>query len=151
MKELKAVILDYLNQAKLLQIGTTKNNKPWVATVWFSHDKDFNFYFISHGERRHSSELGDNPNVAGTIVAPHTLGSGEKVVGLQFEGIAEKIEDEEKLEKALDIYYSRYPNADRIPHEQFHNGVACYVIHPKTLVLFDQVDYFDNPRHELKL
>ena len=32
--DLRRLVVEYLIEAKLMQIGTVKGNKPWVATVW---------------------------------------------------------------------------------------------------------------------
>lgn len=155
--ELKKLIEDYLKEAKLMQIASVKDNKPWVASVWYVHDKDWNLHFISRKNRRHSLELKENPNIAGTITIPHTKGSGEKVRGLQFEGTAHDLTGKDELEtlkRAKELYLEKYSMAEDIPIENLSdpNGVATYyVIHPSKFVLFDEVNFPDNPRQELKI
>lgn len=155
MTNIKELIIDYLNQAKLMQIATSKNNKPWVASVWYVHDEKLNLYFISKRHRRHSLELKDNPNIAGAIVVPHTKGSGEKVRGLQFEGTSHDLTDEpDELEKVHKLYLAKYSLAEDIPLKQLTDSkwlATYYVVHPKTFVLFDEINFPDNPRQELKL
>lgn len=153
MLDIKKLIIDYLKEAKLMQVATAKNNKPWIATVWYVHDDDLNLYFISRKTRRHSLELKENSHVAGAIVKPHTIGSGEKVRGLQFEGIGEEC-SHDVLGKARDLYLAKYPTAEQIPLEQLQDPTfiaAFYVIRPTTFVLFDEVSFPDNPRQELTL
>lgn len=104
---LEKLIEEYLREAKLMQVATVKNNRPWVASVWYVHDKDWNLYFISRKSRRHSLELKDNQYVAGTIVKPHTKGSGEKVRGIQFEGKAKETKGK-TLELARSLAEARY-------------------------------------------
>ena len=77
-KNLEMLVREYLKEAKLMQIATVKNGKPWVASVWYANDDDLKLYFISRKSRRHSLELKKNQNVAGAIIKPHTIGSGEK-------------------------------------------------------------------------
>ena len=106
---LRQLIEDYFKKAKLMQIATAKNNKPWVAIVWFAYDEDFNFYFISQKQRRHSLEIKENENISGTIVLPHkTL--GVKVRGIQFEGKGYEISALE-LPRAFKLFVKRFPNA----------------------------------------
>lgn len=153
MKDLRGMVLDYLREAKLMQIATSKDNKPWVATVWYVNDDDLNLYFISRKARRHSLEIKENPNVAGAIVKPHTQGSGEKVRGLQFEGTVEWCFGE-TLQKARELYLAKYPMAERVPLETLEDPnftAAFYVVRPKAFVLFDEVNFADNPRQELRL
>jgi len=150
--KLKKMILDYLKEAKLLQIATAKNNKPWVATLWYVHDSKFNLYFISRRSRRHSLELMRNPDVAGAITKTHIIGSGEKVRGLQFEGKAEECHGA-TLKEASKLYLSKYPRAVKIPLEKLQdpNFTATYVVHPRTFVLFDEVNFPKEPRQEIKI
>ena len=149
---LNKLINEYLNEAKLMQVATTKGNKPWVSSVWYVHDEDWNLYFISRRNRRHSFELKGNPNVAGTITVPHTKGSGEKVRGLQFEGTAHDLTDEpEELEKTNKLYLAKYPMAEDIPLEKLNDqkwAATFYVIHPSSFVLFDEVNFPDDSRQE---
>lgn len=151
---LKKLIADYLREAKLMQVATSKNNKPWVATVWYVHDEDWNLYFISRHNRRHSFDLKENPNVAGTIVKSHkTL--GVKVRGIQFEGKALKVSITE-LPDAFNLFVKRYPKAKvhiNSVNDTIKNitGTCIYKIIPLRIVLFDEVNFPDNPRQELKL
>lgn len=154
-KKLRKHVVDYLKEAKLMQIATSKNNKPWVATVWYVHDDELNLYFISRRSTRHSLEIRDNTNVAGAIVKPHVKGSGEKVIGLQFEGTSHDITDEpDVLKKVHELYLAKHSLAEDIPLKQLSDPewiAAYYVIHPKTFVLFNDADFPNNPRKELKL
>lgn len=153
MKDLRGMILDYLREAKLMQVATSKDNKPWVATVWYASDEDLNIYFISRKARRHSLEIKENPAVAGAIVKPHLGGSGEKIAGLQLEGEAELCFGE-ALMKSRELYFAKYPAAEHIPLETLEDPnftAAFYVIRPKAFILFDEVNFPDNPRQELKL
>jgi uncharacterized protein YhbP (UPF0306 family) len=145
------LVREYLKEAKLMQIATVKDGKPWVASVWYANDDKLNLYFISRKTRRHSLELKDNTNVAGTIVKPHTIGSGEKVRGLQFEGIASECTNAD-LETASTLYLQKYPTAEKIPLETLRKPdfiAAFYIIKPKMFVLFDEVNYPDDPRQEM--
>lgn len=153
MKDLKELVSTYLEEAKLMQVATSKDNKPWVATVWYASDEDLNLYFISRKARRHSLEIKENPAVAGAIVKPHLEGSGEKVAGLQLEGEAELCFGDTLVE-ARGLYFAKYPAAEHIPLETFEDPnftAAFYVIRPKAFILFDEVNFPDNPRQELKL
>lgn len=151
--DLRKLIEDYLEKGKLMQIATVKEGKPWVASVWYSHDSDWNLYFISQKERRHSQELKSNPYVAGAIVVPHTKGSGETVRGLQFEGKARATQGDE-IKKARGLYLGKYPFAEQIPLEKLedpHCPYPFYIIQPSLFVLFDEMNFPDDPRQEYKL
>lgn len=157
MSDIRELIRSYLKEAKLMTLATARNNKPWVASVWYVHNEDLNLYFISRKSRRHSLELKENPNVAGAIVIPHFKGSGEKVRGLQFEGTAHDLtgdEERETLEEAKKLYLEKYSMAEDIPIKDLSDpsGIATYyVIHSTSFVLFDEINFPKNPRQELIL
>lgn len=153
MGELRELIEEYISEAKLMQIATSKDNKPWVATVWFVSDESLNLYFLSRESRRHSLELKQNQNVAGTIVIPHIIGSGQKVRGVQFEGIAERC-NEAEIEKIHKIYMEKFPTAESVQKGTTQNLNATakfYTVHPKLMILFDEVNFPNQPRRELVL
>src|SRR3989344_3203965 len=151
--DLRRLIGDYLADAKMMCLATSKNNKPWACAVWYVHDEDWNLYFISKKSRRHSIELTENQNIAGTIVVPHLKGSGEKVRGLQFEGTARACKLTE-LMKAHKLYMNKYELAEDIPKLELLKlslSYTYYKIIPSTIVLFDEINFPDAPRQELKL
>lgn len=151
--DLKSLIEDYLKEGKLMQVATSKGNKPWVASVWYVHDEKWNLYFISKKHRRHSKEIIENPEVAGVIVTPHTKGSGEKVRGLQFNGVARETNGHE-MDKANKLYKAKYELAEEIALEELMDPKVTYgyyIIEPKTFVLFDEINFPDDPRQELKV
>ena len=150
---LRKLVLDYLTEAKLMSIATCKDSMPWAANAWYVHDDELNLYFISRKNRRHSLELKENSHIAGTITKPHVIGSGEKVRGIQFEGVAHEATGK-TLEKALRLYLAKYPTAQKIPLEMLEKPdfiAAFYVIHAKILVLFDEINFPEEPRQELRI
>ncbi len=152
-KNLKKLIGDYLTEAKMMCLATSKGNKPWTCTLWYVHDNNWNLYFISRKNRRHSLELKENQNVAGVIVKPHLKGSGEKVAGIQFEGTAKECNLLE-LAKALALYLKKYPIAEKIPLKLLQNistPFTFYIIKPSSIVLFDEINFPEEPRQEMKL
>lgn len=148
---LRKLIEEYLEEARLMQIATAKNNQPWACTVYFAHDRNLNFYWISKSTRRHSEEIRNNSSVAGVIVLPHT--PGNKVRGLQFKGIAHELVKKDHIVKAMEYYAKRY----NMPKERVNgiinntDGHIPYQIQPKLIVLFDEVNFPENPRQEYPL
>lgn len=148
--DLRALVQDYLVKAQMMHIATSRDHQPWIATVYFAPDIDMNLYWMSRASRRHSQEIAENPKVAGTIVLPHNY--GDKVRGLQFEGIAKQLSDGD-AQKGINIYSSRFwivedraTTANEGEDQHF-----CYQIHPSKFVLFDEVNFPNDPRQELKL
>ncbi len=149
----KERILDYLKEAKLMSLATSKNNKPWSCNAWFVVDDKWNIYFISRKGRRHSIELKENPHVAGTIVKPHVKGSGEKVQGVQFEGTCAECPKDVIL-KIYNLYKQKFPLAENIPENILLDPEAIftyYQIKPSSIVLFDEINFPNEPRQELIL
>ena len=73
--------------------------------------------------------------------------------GLQFEGTAGEAQGA-ILKKARELYLAKYQTAEKIPIEQLEDPTfkaTYYVIKPKLNVLFDEINFPDNPRQELKL
>lgn len=147
---LKKLIEEYLSEATLMQVVTSKGKQPWACSVYFAFDKDFNLYWISTPSRRHSLELENNPKVAGTIVLPHTF--GDPVRGIQFQGTAKHLGKLQSA-KALKYYMKRFGMPlkrvkDILEKRDKH---ICYMIKPNLIVLFDEVNFPDNPRQEYKV
>lgn len=149
--KLRNLIEDYLNEAKLMQVATSKDNRPWACSVYFAFDKDLNLYWISTPTRRHSMEINDNENVAGTIVLPHTPGDAAR--GIQFEGSAKKLTNKTEIFFGMKCYVKRFGMSKERMNEIIEGKDAhvCYKIAPKLYVLFDEVNFPDQSRREYKL
>ncbi len=147
----KDLIDEYLKDAKLMQIATSRDNQPWACSVYFAYDKEFHLYWISKPTRRHSKEIHENEKVAGTIVLSHT--PGDKVRGIQFQGVAKELDDKVGKIECMHYYAKRYGmDSDRVEDIiENRDGHSCYQITPKLFVLFDEVNFPDDPRQEYKL
>ena len=148
--DLRELITNYLHEARLMQIATAKDNQPWVCNVYFAFDNELNLYWISTPQRRHSQEIEVNGKVAGTIVLPHT--PGDKVRGIQFEGVG-KSATGDTMQKAMDTYASRMgmPEARKQKILEGKDAHIPYIIKPTLYVLFDEVNFPENPRQEYNL
>lgn len=146
--DIKQLIKDYLTQAKLMQVATVRDNQPWVCTVYFACDEQMNLYWISKTTRRHSEEIRDNEKVAGTIVLPHT--PGDDVRGIQFQGKAIELNDKDAAKIGMQYYAKRFGvEKERVTAIiENSDGHVCYKITPIMFVLFDEVNFPDNPRQE---
>lgn len=81
----------------------TYGEYPWIATVYYSLDKDLNFYFLSDPATLHCRQIESNPNVALSISdAPQNPVSKKK--GVQIFGVAEKISEIHKITHALNLW-----------------------------------------------
>jgi uncharacterized protein YhbP (UPF0306 family) len=150
-EKLKTLIKEYLEKARMMQVVTARDNQPWACTVYFAYDDSLNLYWISSTTRRHSEEIRNNEKVAGTIVLPHT--PGDKVRGIQFQGVAKELASKEEAIAGMKWYAKRYgmkpERVDAIVGNK--DGHVCYKITPTSIVLFDEVNYPDDPRQEFRL
>jgi uncharacterized protein YhbP (UPF0306 family) len=150
-KELRQLIEEYLGEAKLMQLATTQGSQPWVCNVYFAFDSRLNLYWISGPNRRHSIELRENQKVAGAIVhSPDPKNPGR---GVQFEGVAKEVTEKEEMREAIRFYAERYGmSAERVEAViSGADGHLPYKITPKKYVLFDELNFPDNPYQEYKL
>lgn len=148
---LRKLIEDYLKEAMLMQLSTCVDNQPWVCHVWFAADEDLNIYWFSSATRRHSREVAENPKVGAAIVFPHTPKDPPR--GLQLEGAAELLTKKEDIAKARSVYERRIFSKKEV--DSFINSKTSphrfYKIKPTLFVLFDLVNFPNNPRQELNL
>lgn len=91
MDEVKKIIKQILKDGYLMSLGTNDESGTWVSDVVYVHD-GFDIYWISDDETRHSQAILKNPKVAATITISNNR--GEDNVGLQIEGVAERLEGE---------------------------------------------------------
>lgn len=149
--KLKKLIEDYLKEANLMQVATSKDNHPWACSVYFAYDSIPNLYWISLPSTRHSKEIKNNNRVAGTIVLPHT--PGDDVRGLQFEGTAKETVDKKEIKQAMQYYAKRYKMPEKRVNAIVENkdGHMCYSIKPTLFVLFDEANFPNNPKQEYRL
>ena len=141
--ELKKHILRYLENNRLMALATSKNDIPWVATVFFAYDQDLNIYFISRPETRKTQHLQVNPNVS--VVVNHHQPKSGLVKGVQLEGTAQVL-DKNKEIKELEIFKKRHNWAD----EYLHNH-ELYKIIPKKIYYLDDELFGPGGREELEL
>lgn len=134
----------------MLHLGTAHGGRPWVTTLYFAADIDMNIYWLSRKSRRHSREIANNSHVAGSIILPHNY--GDKVRGLQFEGEARELCGQDSI-AGQNIYSSKFWIVEdrAMTAKEGKDDQACYQIRPAKYILFDEVNFPDNPSQELKI
>lgn len=90
MNEIKKIIKEVLDGGYLMSLGTRDESGIWVCDVIYIPSDNFEIYWLSEKSARHSNAILKNSQVAATITISNN--AGEKNVGLQIEGIAQKIE-----------------------------------------------------------
>lgn len=148
--KVRDVVVKYLDEARIMQVATCVDNQPWACTVYFAVDNLHNLYWISLPTRRHSEEIRSNPRVAGVIVKPHNY--GDKVRGLQFQGEAREVTAAAEVHALAEAYMERYTRSGLA--EEIITGSNphhLYQIKPTAFVLFDEVNFPEQPRQDWSL
>ncbi|MDE1825373.1 MAG: pyridoxamine 5'-phosphate oxidase family protein [Candidatus Micrarchaeota archaeon] len=153
--EIREFVREYLRDSKLMHLATSVNDRPWLCHVWFAYDKDLSLYFISRDSRRHSKEILAQSRVAGGMVNHPLKGFGQKVRGLSFEGWAEELCGEKEISAAFGVYSKRWLKAkDHYRIKELVSGEShgrIFRILPERYVLFDEINFPEQPRQELTI
>lgn len=151
---LKAHIDEYLGQGKLLHLATLMDDRPWLCHVWYACGPGNSLVFTSNKARRHSREISANASVAGGVISIPLEGLGQAVRGLSFEGRACEASGD-GIHTAYEVYASRWPMVrDMFSARDIETGASnmrMYLISMTRIVMFDEVNYRENPRQELRL
>lgn len=129
-----------------MQLATSEGSQPWACTVHFAADDKLNLYWLSFPYRRHSKEIAKNKKAASTIPIRFP---DNPVVGISFEGDAQAV-NQATLEEAIKAYDKRFGLSPQFK-KKLLGGIAeekLYILTPRLIVLFDQINFPDNPRQE---
>ncbi len=129
--DIKQLIREILDKGYLMSLAMIDVGGAWVSDVIYIHDDgDLNIYWMSDPDVRHSEAIVKNNRVAGTITVSS---AGEADLGIQFEGIAEKI-DGARYDLALKHYGKRGKPAPKETDDVLQ-GDSWYVLRPKKIEL----------------
>jgi uncharacterized protein YhbP (UPF0306 family) len=146
--ELKALIQEYLSGNKHMQLATVHNGQPWLCTVYFTSDDDFNLYWMSARSRQHSVEIASNPKTAVTVVR-----DTERKRALQITGTAHEVADND-LERVHSLYTNKFgPKDYDLEEVRAHkpDGRAYWIFTPNAISLWDEVAFPDTPKQRFDL
>jgi uncharacterized protein YhbP (UPF0306 family) len=135
----KKKIISYIKDCRVMQLATSRENKPWVCSVYYVHDESLNLYWLSLPTRRHSQEISINPNVSIAIAVKQDL----PVIGIQAEGQASKIESLETVKRVMQKYVDKYGEGG----DYYENFIArtnkhqLYMFKPSKFYLFDEYNF----------
>ncbi|PIZ64191.1 hypothetical protein CO051_01455 [Candidatus Roizmanbacteria bacterium CG_4_9_14_0_2_um_filter_39_13] len=99
-------------QNQYMIIGSSSESNAWVSPVVYAPDSDYNLYFVSLPNSKHSENIASNSQTCISIFNSHQpFGEG---VGLQIEGEAQQVNNSE-LVHAIRIYATRkWPYSNNI-------------------------------------
>lgn len=152
MKDLRRHIKQYLEAARVMQLATSVNDKPWVCNVHFYSDSDLNIYWMSAPLRRHSKDIERNQHVAAAVKIHEDTPDELYIIGLTVEGKAELL-SEEKTDKIGKLYIEKLGKPPILLEEMRtgKNPNKIYKLTPTCFVLFDTKNFPDDPRQEYSL
>lgn len=147
----QSLIKDYLSAAKMMQLATVSDGKPWTCNVWFAADKNLNIYWFSARTRRHSKEVEACPNVSAAICLPQSP-SDTVARGLQLEGTAERLTNAVDIATAMKSYVGKIFSLTQVKRlaELADRPHSFYRIKPSLFVLFDTGSFPDDSRQEYR-
>ena len=91
----------------------TFDKKPWVCTVYYVADRDFNLYFVSSPNSKHCKDIEKNNKVACAIYDSHTPNSAQKI-GVQIEGVASQVKGWDRTEVILKMWNRAAPGMEKV-------------------------------------
>ena len=106
MEEAKERVLRYLKEHNTLTLATWEQERPWATALFYASD-GFDLFFLSDPKTRHSVDLEANPIVAVTIQEDYQEWASIK--GVQMEGRAYVVVEEEDMARAVAVYVEKYP------------------------------------------
>lgn len=90
MKDVREIAKLIFEKGYLMSLGTVDEGGVWVSDLIYVNDENFNIYWLSRVDTRHSKAIMQNPKVACAITVNNDKEGQD--MGLQIEGIVEKIE-----------------------------------------------------------
>jgi uncharacterized protein YhbP (UPF0306 family) len=144
--DVKELIKKYLRQGRMMQIATASGDQPWICTVYYAEDENQNLYWLSVPARRHSQEIEKNSKIA---VAIPIKFDKNPIIGIQAEGTAAVVEDEETVKNIMPAYVEKYGTGKDF-YELFKAGKNqhnLYKFTPSKYSLFDETNFDDGQKH----
>lgn len=140
-QKIKEYIKQILVDAPFLTLATCADNKPWTCAMIFVWDIDFNIYWLSRSDSRHSLEIEKNPLVSANITIVEKDGRGRS---LQIEGRVEIIEDNARRFEADLNYHTRHHVVGFLTMEEAIEETKkhkLYKLTPSKILLSHEVVY----------
>ncbi len=126
---------DILDKGYFISLATVDDGGPWVSDVFYVADENWNIYWVSACETRHSKAIEQNKNVAGAIRITTT--PQEPSEALQIAGYAEKVDEglSAELEKLFLLKRGREKKAEA---NRDNGGQSWYKLVPTKMRLTHQ-------------
>lgn len=126
--EIRDLSRSILERGSFISLATLDEGGVWVSGLLYVLDADYNIYWVSDENVRHSQAILKNPNVAGTVII--SARPGDESEAVQISGVAElcaevpseaKRHYQEKRGKQVQIdttWYKLTPQKVRLSYSQ---------------------------------
>ena len=150
--DLKELIEQYLPTINVMQLATSRDNRPYAVNIHFYSD-GLNIYWISTEARRHSEELKLNPKACAALKIHENTEEEDWVVGLSLEGEAMVVDVNDLDPSVVEGFIAKLNTAPTLKEDiaSGKNPHKFYVLKPTKATLFDNKTFPENPRQELNL
>ncbi len=135
--DIKKRIIAVLTATSYMSLGTLDDGGVWVADVTFVSDDDMNIYWISDQKVRHSVAIEKNQQSAATVTASNK--PGDPNLGIQIEGIVEKIEGNDR--RIAELFFKKNGKPMPADEKDILKGRSWYVLHPNKIQLIDKENF----------
>lgn len=122
--------LNYIQNHNIATLATSEKTIPHASTIEYASD-GFTLYFSTNPETQKAENLRKNKQVSLTIDEDYK--DWTKIKGIQMNGIAEEIQDQKEIKKALEFYVAKFPFVADFPP----SPNKMYKIVPKQLYYLD--------------
>ncbi len=147
--EQREAIQQMLEAHNTISLATSRDGKPWAASVFFASDKNLNLFFVSDDHTHHARDIGNGSAVVAT--ANVDCAQWSDVKGLQISGFAEPITGMERV-GALQHYLLKFPDVKALfetPRGKDEETIArrlksatLYRVKPRWIRLIDNSQWF---------
>ena len=134
----KKHLLACMESTDYCAIATVDDKGVWNNPVYFAWDNQFNLYFISQPNSRHMKNIKKDSRVAVSIYA--TNQAGDFVKGIQLEGKARIIENDDKEDEFFYAYKTYYTRLGEFKENQaivMNNEWMFVKVAPEKIYYFD--------------
>lgn len=152
MTDARQLVKKYLKEKNIMQLATSADGKAWSCNLHFYADDDMNLYWISLEAREHSQMINENPVVSAAVLVHEGNQSERYIIGLSISGRAELVHH--SLDKSVkEAFFAKHgtPPAVRSDIMSGQDEHKFYRLTPDRIVLFDTLNFKEEPRQEIVL
>ncbi|HVZ66950.1 MAG TPA: pyridoxamine 5'-phosphate oxidase family protein [Patescibacteria group bacterium] len=90
--------------------SSSLKGKPWISPVFYAYDDDYNLYWVSSKNARHSKNIKQNPHIA-IVIFNSTKGEGEGDA-VYIEADVKILMEDKEIEHGMEFYNNRASKPD---------------------------------------